>query len=217
MATPNVMQGARIYIESTRGAVQAISAITKADPPVITYVGTDPANNDYAILRDMVGMTQMQDAVVKVASVDIGANTFAAKDQDSTLFSTFVSGNMYPVVFGSELTIAMDASFSGGEPQYSNYMLLWDDIERRKFTHSSAAGVDLPVMFDPTDANFQYLYNLARTDSTLAVKIVLKSGVEMLSFGNFGGSGQPQSSGAREIMKATFSLSPTTKPWYVLP
>lgn len=217
MATPSILQGSRIYIESARGAVQTISGITKADPPVITYVGTDPANNDYAILTNLTGMTQMNDAVVKVANVSGAGNTFEAKDQDSTNFGTFAAGSMYPVVFGNELTIAMDASFTGGEPQYSNYMLLWDDIERRKFTHSSAAGIDLPVMWDPTDSNFNYLYNLARTDSTLAIKIVLKNGVEMLSFGGFGGSGQPQSSGAREIMKATFSLSPSTKPWYVLP
>lgn len=217
MATPSILQGSRIYIESARGAAQVISGISKADPPVITYVGTDPANNDYMILRDLTGMTQMNDAVVKVSAVDGGLNTFEAKDQDSTNFGTFVAGNMYPVTFGSELTIAMGAAFTGGEGQYANYMLLWDDMERRKFTHTSAGGIDLPVLWDPTDSNFLYLYNLARTDSTLAVKIVLKSGVEILSFGNFGGSGQPTASDARTIMQATFSISPSTKPWYVLP
>lgn len=217
MATPSILQGSRIYIESARGAAQALSAVTKADPPVLTYAGADPANNDYLILRDMLGMTQFNDAVVKVANVNAGGNTLEAKDQDSTLFGTFVSGNMYPVTFGSELTVAMGASFTGGDPQYTNYMLLWDDMERRKFTHTSAAGIDLPVMWDPTDTNFLYLYNLARTDSTLAVKIVLKSGVEILSFGNFGGSGQPTASDARTIMQATFSINPSTKPWYVLP
>lgn len=217
MATPNILQGARIYIESARGAAQALSGITKADPPVITYAGTDPTNGAYMILRSMTGMTQFEDAVVKVANVNAAGNTFEAKDQDSTNFSTFASGNMYPVTFGSELTIAMDAKFSGGEPQYSEYMLLWDDTMRRKFTHTSAAGIDLPVLWDPTDANYQYLYNLARTDSTLAVKIVMKSGVEILSFGNFGGSGQPTAGSSRDIIQATFSLSPTTKPWYVLP
>ena len=217
MPTPNILQGSRIYIESARGVAQALSAISKADPPVLTYAGADPANGDYLILRNLTGMTQFEDAVIKAANVNAASNTLEAKDQDSTAFGTFVSGNMYPVTFGSELTIAMDAKFSGGEPQYQNFMLLWDDTERRKFTHTSAAGLDLPVLWDPTDANYQYLYNLARTDATLAVKIVLKSGVEILSFGNFGGSGQPQSGGAREIIQATFSLSPTTKPWYVLP
>ena len=217
MPTPSILQGARIYIESARGAVQALSAITKAAPPVITYAGADPSNNDYMIITGMTGMTQLNDAVVKVANVNGAGNTFEAKDQDSTNFGTFVSGNMYPVTFGSELTVAMGAAFTGGEPQYANYMLLWDDMERRKFTHASAAGIDLPVMWDPSDTNFQYLYNLARTDSTLAVKIVLKSGVEILSFGNFGGSGQPTSNDARSIMQASFSINPTTKPWYVLP
>lgn len=217
MATPSILQGARIYIESARAAGQTITGITKAAPPVLTYTGTDPANNDYMILTNLTGMTQMNDAVVKVANVSGAGNTFECKDQDSTNFGTFASGTMYPVTFGSELTIAMDAAFSGGEPQYANYMLLWDDMERRKFTHSSAAAIDLPVLWDPTDTNFKYLYNLARTDSTLAVKIVLKSGVEILSFGNFGGSGQPTSNGAREVMKASFSINPTTKPWYVLP
>ena len=186
MPTPSILQGARIYIESARGAVQALSAITKAAPPVITYAGADPSNNDYMIITGMTGMTQLNDAVVKVANVN-------------------------------ELTVAMGAAFTGGEPQYANYMLLWDDMERRKFTHASAAGIDLPVMWDPSDTNFKYLYNLARTDSTLAVKIVLKSGVEILSFGNFGGSGQPTSNDARSIMQASFSINPTTKPWYVLP
>ena len=217
MPTPIIGQGTRIYIESARGAVQVVSSITKADPPVVTYVGADPTNGDYMILKDVVGMSQMNDSVVKVANVSGAANTYECKDQDSTLFSTFTSGNMYPVTFGSELTIAMGMSFTGGEPQYTNYQLLWDDLERRKFSGVSAVGIDLPVMWDPTDSNYQYLYNLARTDSTLAVKIVFKSGVEMLAFGNFGGSGMPSSSDAKSVMQAKFSINPTSKPSYVLP
>lgn len=217
MATPIVPQGTKIYIESVRGSVQALSAITKADPPVLTYVGADPANGDYLILRNMLGMTQFEDAVIKAANVSAGANTLEAKDQDSTSFSTFVSGNMYPVTFGTELTIATGFSTSGGEPQYTNYRLLWDEIERRKFTHVSAVGIDLPVIFDPTDANYQTLYNLARTDATLAVKFLFKNGVEMLTFGNFGGSGMPSAGDAASIMTSQFSINPTSKPFFVLP
>jgi hypothetical protein len=217
MPTPLVPQGTRIYIESLRGAAQAITGITKADPPVITYAGTDPVNGNYCILRNMIGMTQLEDAVVKVANVNGAANTFEAKDQDSTSFSTFVSGNLHTVEFGSELTIATGFSTSGGEPQYANYMLLWDDIERRKFTHVSAVGLDLPVLFDPSDPNYQMLYNLARTDATLAVKFLFKNGVEMLTFGNFGGSGMPSAGDSRSIMTANFSINPTSKPFYVLP
>ncbi len=217
MATPLVPQGTRIYIESARGSVQALSGITKADPPVVTYVGTDPANNDYLILKDMVGMTEFSDAVVKVANVNTGGNTFEAKDQDSTDFGTFSSGNMYPVTFGTELTLATGFSTSGGEPQYANYMYLWDRQERRIYTHNAAAGIELPVVFDPTDATYQYLYNLGRTGQDLAVKFLFSNGVEWLTFGNFGGGGMPSASDARSVMQVNFSINPSSKPWYVLP
>lgn len=214
---PLVPQGTRIFIESDRGAVQAISSITKEDPPVITYAGADPANGSYAIIKDVIGMNQINESLIKVANVNAAANTLEAKDQDSTKFSDFISGNMVPVTLGAELTIATGFNPTGGEPQYTNYMLLWDDQERRKFTHVSAVGIDLPVVFDPTDANYQYLYELARTDSTLAVKFLFKNGVEWLCFGNFGGAGMPTGGDSRSIMQAKFSINPTSKPWFVLP
>ncbi len=217
MATPIVPQGTRIYLESVRGTVQALAGITKADPPVITYVGADPVNGDYMILTDMTGMTEFQDAVVKVANVNAGGNTFEAKDQDSTAFGTYASGNMYPVTFGTELTLATGFNTTGGEPQYATYMYLWDRQERRIYTHNAAAGIDLPVVFDPTDANYQYLYNLGRTGATLAVKFLFANGVEWLTFGNFGGGGMPSASDSRSVMQTTFSINPSSKPFYVLP
>lgn len=214
---PIVAAGTRIYIESARSAAQTITAITKADPPVITYTGTDPANGSYVILTDFMGMSQLNDAVVKVANVDATGNTFEAKDQDSTLFSTFSSGKMIPVVMDNELLIATDFKPSGGEPQYANYQLLWDDMERRKFTHTSAVGFEIPVIFDPADANYQYLYNLSRVDASLAIRIVFKTGVEMLTFGSLGGSGLPSAGDAKSIFTTSFSINPTSKPFYVLP
>lgn len=217
MPTPMVPQGTRIYIESTRGAAQALSSITKAEPPVLTYAGTDPTNGDYLILRDMLGMSEFEDAVIKAANVNSGSNTLEAKSQDSTAYGTFVSGNMYPVTYGTELTIATGFAASGGEAQYATYMYLWDRQERRKYTHNSAAGIDLPVIFDPTDANYQTLYNLSRTGGDLAVKFLFPNSVEWLTFGSFGGSGMPSAGDSRQVMTATFSINPSNKPFYVLP
>lgn len=215
--TPMVPQGTRIYIESARGAAQALSGISNTDPPVITYAGTDPSNNNYIILKDMVGMTEFSDAVVKVANVNGAANTFEAKDQDATDFGTFSSGNMYPVTFGTELQLATGWNTSGGEPQYANYLPLWDRQERRVYTHNAAAGIELPCIFDPTDATYQYLYNLGRTGQDLAIKFLFPNNVEWLTFGNFGGGGMPSASDARSILQVTFSINPSSKPWFVLP
>ncbi len=53
-----------------------ITAITKANPGVLTYTGTDPSNGDWMYLSGIGGMTQLNGRYVKVANVDTGANTF---------------------------------------------------------------------------------------------------------------------------------------------
>jgi hypothetical protein len=217
MADARVAQGTRIFIESARGSAQALSGITKASPPVFTYSGTDPANGSYMIVKDMTGMTEFQDAIVKVANVDGVANTFEAKDQDSGDFGTFSAGNIFPVTFGTEITFATGYNTTGGEAQYTNYMLLWDRQERRKYTHNAASGIDIPCLFDPTDANWRYLYNLGRTGQTMAVKFLYSDGVEMVAFGDFGGGGLPSASDSRSVQTVTFSINPSTKPWFILP
>lgn len=214
---PILAQGTRIFLESSRGAAQAISGITKAAPPVITYAGADPANNSYLILKDMTGMTEFQDAVIKVANVNGAGNTLEAKDQDSTNFGTFTAGNIYPVEFATEIQIATDFRPTGGESQFANYRLLHERIERRKFSHTSAAGIDVPVIWDPTDPTFKLLYEAGRTGQEMAIKLLFPNGVEMLTFGSIGGSGLPNGGDATKVMEASFSINSASKAWYVLP
>ena len=53
-----------------------ITGITQANPGVVTYTGTDPANGDIVYIADVVGMTQVNGRSYKVANVNGGANTF---------------------------------------------------------------------------------------------------------------------------------------------
>ena len=99
------------------GSAQAVSAITKASPPVLTYVGTDPANGDYVLLR-VAGMTQANARIFRVANVNTGANTFELEGQDSTLWSTLVASGsyMYPLSFNTSFSTLSEPSASGGDP-----------------------------------------------------------------------------------------------------
>lgn len=75
------------------GSSQAITAITKATPAVVTYSGGDNfANGDKVFLRDVVGMTQVNDLVFTVANVNTASNTFELSGINSTAYSTYVSG-----------------------------------------------------------------------------------------------------------------------------
>lgn len=75
-----------------------ITGISKANPGVLTYTGTDPANGDWMYLSGIVGMTELNGRYAKVAGVDAGANTFQLTDIhgggniNTSGYTTYTSG-----------------------------------------------------------------------------------------------------------------------------
>ena len=65
---------------------KTISAITKANPGVVTANSHGYSNGDYVILAGIVGMTELNGRQFKVASV--ATNTFALQDTDGNNFNT---------------------------------------------------------------------------------------------------------------------------------
>ncbi len=74
-----------------------ITAITQANPGVVTYTGADPSNGDWMFLASMGGMTDLSGRWVKVAGVNAGANTFQLSDLagnpiDTSAMPAYTSG-----------------------------------------------------------------------------------------------------------------------------
>ena len=65
---------------------KTISAITKANPGVVTASSHGYSNGDYVILAGIVGMTELNNRQFKVASVS--THTFALQDMDGNNFNT---------------------------------------------------------------------------------------------------------------------------------
>ncbi len=217
MATPRTPAGIRIYMQSAVSATQALSGISKANPAVVTYVGVDPVNGDYIALTDMQGMTEFNDALVKVANVSGGGNTFECEDQSSVGYGTFVSGNMAPVTLGTEIQIATGFSMSGGEQQFAEYGLLWDSVMRKFPTSQSGAQIDLPCIWDPQDVGLIAVRQAADTRAKTAFKIVTSDGLEILFYGYIGASGLPRADSINAIMTTNITITLATKPRYILP
>lgn len=89
---------------------QVISAVTKASPAVLTYVGADTyANGDRVYITGVVGMTQLNNREFIVANVNAGANTFELTNTDasavnSTNYDTYSSAGTVAEIF--EVTTA---------------------------------------------------------------------------------------------------------------
>lgn len=85
------------------GDILDIANITQANPGVLTYTGTDPANGDWFYVTGVEGMTEINNRYVRVSNVDTGANTFELTDWygdpiNTTNFSAYVfNGDMQKV------------------------------------------------------------------------------------------------------------------------
>lgn len=78
---------------TTLGTGQAITAITKANPAVVTYGGADTYTNGMTVkISGVVGMTEVNGKFFTVANVNTGANTFELQAYDSTPNTAYTSG-----------------------------------------------------------------------------------------------------------------------------
>lgn len=79
---------------------QNITAITKADPAVVTYSGSDTyANADKVIITGVVGMAEVNNREFTVANVNVGANTFELSGIDSSDYTAYVSGGTVAEIY----------------------------------------------------------------------------------------------------------------------
>ena len=217
MGTARTPAGTRIYMQSAISSAQVVSGISKAAQAVVTYVGTDPATGNYAALIDQFGMTEFEDALVKVGTVDSALNTFVAEDQDSSGYGTFATGNMKVVTMALEIGDGTGFTINGFDQQFAEYNLLRDRITRKIPTTVSAGGIDIPMLWDPTDATAKAIRVAADTSAKLGFKVVFPDGLEMLFFGYIGASGMPKVDNNNSIIMTNVSISMATRPRYVLP
>lgn len=105
----NVNAGANtLELSGLNVAVQNITAITKANPAVVTYSGSDIYSNGGTVIIDtVVGMTEVNGLTFTIANVNTTANTFELSGIDSSAYSAYVSG-------GTITKTGYDAYTSGG-------------------------------------------------------------------------------------------------------
>ena len=96
-----------------------ITGITAAEPPVVTYTGTDPTDGDRIYIESVVGMTEVNGNYYSIGSVNSGANTLELLDPDDltdvdgtgfTAYSSGGTGTICPT-FGFNRKFALPSDF----------------------------------------------------------------------------------------------------------
>lgn len=192
------------------GAAQAVSAITKASPPVLTYVGTDPANGDYVLLR-VAGMTQANARIFRVANVNTGGNTFELEGQDSTLWSTLVATGsyMYPLSFNTAFSTLSEPSASGGDPVLEDTTLIHDAVDTEAVVSATAQGYGFTSVWDPANAALIEANKSFVTRTPRPMMIVFSDATRFLFSGYIAAPMAPTVSGRKVSTPVTTRLEAT--------
>lgn len=82
-------------IRETRAPGVLISAVSLANPAVVTYTGGDVfTNGDVVFIDNCAGMTQLNNREFTIASVNAGANTFQLVGEDSSGYKAYTGGGL---------------------------------------------------------------------------------------------------------------------------
>jgi hypothetical protein len=103
---------------------QGISAITKANPAVVTYTGDDSyTNGDIVRLTNIGGMVELNDEEYEIAAVNTTANTFQLVGVNSTTFATYTSGGIIRIVESDPAPFLTTDNFPGAVGFYEQRLV----------------------------------------------------------------------------------------------
>lgn len=202
MATATLWKSVAVAIESALATALTITAISKANPGVVTYTGTDPANGEYVKLT-IVGMYQLDGVIARVADVDTGANTFELEGIDTTLYDTFVSGTAEVITFGTNLTTATSINASGGDFDFIDVTTIHDNVKKQIPGLANPAVYTMDQLWDPSDAAFAALKTASDNQQQKAIRFTFANGKKLLFLGYIGSSGLPVGSAQDKVTTQT--------------
>ena len=165
--TVRTWTGVEVNMESSKATANPITAMTNADPCVVTYTGSDPSNGDIVYLTNISGIPEANNRPFRVANVDTGANTIELEGFDSTNLGTFVAGTAQfeVVTLGNTFDTFLSFSGQGGEAAEIDVTTVHDTIDQNVPGNKAGVTYQIGSIWDPGDAGFQAL-EVADDDQT---------------------------------------------------
>jgi hypothetical protein len=176
-ATVNKWANVGVAIQSALAAPDTISAITKANPAVVTSTAHGWNNGDYVRITAL-GMFQVNGRIFRVANVT--ANTAELEGEDSTLYDTFSSGVGEVVTFGTTMTSAVGLTASGGDPNFIDITTIHQNVRTEIPGTPSAANYSFECLWDAGDSALLALKSASDSQAQRAVKFAFSTGQKVV-------------------------------------
>lgn len=185
MATARKWSNVAVAMQSALGAAKTITAITKANPGVVSSTAHGFVNGDYVYLT-VQGMFQLDGMVVRVANQT--ANTFELEGIDTTAFDTFTSGSAQAVTFGTSITSATTINASGGDFDFIDITTIHDNVKKQIPGLPNPSNFTMDHLWDVSDAALKAMKTAADAQAIRAFKFTFGAGGQIMTFAGYVGA-----------------------------
>lgn len=216
MAKRHTWSGVNVAMQSALAAEKTLTAITQADPGVVSSTAHDFANGDYIYL-EIQGMVELNEKVYRVANVL--TDSFQLEDVtggtgiDTTNYSAFTSGTAKKITFGTSVSTMTDLSASGGEASQIDFTTIHDTDAVNVPGLKSATSYQFTNNWDPTEAGLIAMKQASDLNQQLSFKFTFPNGTIMVFVGYVSYSGTPTGS-AQDKVVSPATINMTKSPTY---
>lgn len=199
-----------IAMQSALATSETITAITKADPAVVSIAGHSYVNGDYVVINSQ-GMGQVHGRVFRVSGV--AAGTFELEGEDSSLFDDFSTGDAAKITFGTTLGTVTGVSGSGGDFDFIDTTTIHDNAKKQIPGAASALSYQFENIWDVADAALIAMKKASDNQTQSAFLFTFPNGYKMAFNGYVGASLTPGGS-AQDKVVTTVTITAFGAPTY---
>ena len=211
MATATVWKNVAVAMQSALAAAKTITAVTKANPGVVTSTAHGFSNGDYVFLS-VAGMYQLNDKVVRVANQ--AANTFELEGVDTTLFDTFSSGTAEKITFGSSITTATNISSSGGNFEFIDATTIHGNSRAQIPGLPEATTFTMDHIWDVSDSGLLALKTASDNQAKRAFKFTFGTGGKIMTFSGYVGASLLPGGSSQQLVTTPAVITMNGTPTY---
>lgn len=189
-----------VSVQSAIGATVAISAITKANPGVVT-TGTAHgyATGDY-VLMTVQGMYQLNYRVFRISAAS--GSVFTLEGEDTTNYGTFVAtgSTVQKLTLGTSLATLTTINASGGDFDFIDTTTIHDNIKTQVPGLPNPSTYTFDSFWDPSDAGLIALKSASDSQSQRAILFSFANG-QKFTFNAYVGCSLSPTGSAQDLIK----------------
>lgn len=166
--------GMVVEVQKTLAVADTISAITKANPAVMTLTTGHGLTNGVVVKLTVFGMGELDGQAARIAGVT--ATTAELEGIDSTSFGTFTSGSLTEVTAWDQFTSADDVQFDSAEAEKKDITRLIDKQRKQIFGLRPEQSATITAFYDPQEVAQANLKAATNANADRAIRITWPDG-----------------------------------------